>query len=94
MDSCKTVFGGFLLFSNLLSYAVSLSILFTWYMFYSNRKVYLIKKVIYSVGKDLKDEGGMSREEGDAWWRERKDDFFGRPLDPIQLPDPSFPVEF
>lgn len=52
------------------------------------------KKVIYSVGEDLKDEGGMSRQEGEAWWYEGKDGVSGGPVDPTQLPDPSFPVDF
>ena len=28
------------------------------------------KKVIYSVGKDLRDDGGMTKEEQKAWWIE------------------------
>jgi hypothetical protein len=53
------------------------------------------KKVIYSVGKDLKDDGGMTKEEQKAWWKE-KNPVCEEDVEPEiwQLPDPSFPIEF
>jgi len=54
------------------------------------------KKVVYSVGEDLKDDGGMSKEEAAEWWkREHADEAKDRPEpDPWQMPDPGWPVEF
>ncbi|HET6441319.1 MAG TPA: hypothetical protein VFH53_02995 [Phycisphaerae bacterium] len=55
------------------------------------------KKVIYSVGKDLKDAGGMTEEEQKAWWTQENPSWdyqeYGEP-DVWQLPDPSFAIEF
>jgi len=53
------------------------------------------KKIVYSVGEDFKDDGGMTREEARAWFEEQ-----GHPLEddeetsPWELPDPSYPIEF
>ena len=59
------------------------------------------KKVIYSVGKDLVDDGGMTKEEQKAWWIEEnpwieehpEEEEYNEP-DIWQMPDPSFPIEF
>jgi hypothetical protein len=57
------------------------------------------KKVLYTVGKDLKDEGGMTRDEAREWWQKNKPDS-EVPLEedeevPVRdLPDPSFQIEF
>ena len=55
------------------------------------------KKVIYSVGKDLKDAGGMTKEEQKAWWIEEhpywNEEEDGKP-GVWGMPDPSFPIEF
>ena len=54
------------------------------------------KRVVYSVGKDLKDDGGMTQEEIDAWWHESQPEMAaegGKPM-PMDLPDPSWPIEF
>jgi hypothetical protein len=59
------------------------------------------KKVIYSVGKDLKDDGGMTKEEQKAWWIKEnpwieehpEEEEYNEP-DMWQMPDPSFPIEF
>jgi hypothetical protein len=59
------------------------------------------KKVIYSVGKDLKDAGGMTKEEQKAWWIKEnpwieehpEEEEYNEP-DMWQMPDPSFPIEF
>ncbi len=57
------------------------------------------KKVLYSVGEDFKDGGGMTRDEARAWWNANK----RAPDEPLKddeepnvwdLPDPSFPIEF
>jgi len=52
------------------------------------------KKVIYSVGKDLKDGGGMTKEEQKVWWKE-KNPGCEEDVEPEiwQMPDPSFAVE-
>jgi len=47
------------------------------------------KRVIYSVGEDLKDDGGMTKEEQEVWWKEE-----GYKPDVWDMPDPSFPIEF
>jgi len=56
------------------------------------------KKVVYSVGKDLNDGGGMTREEHKQWWNEqypgREEDFDYNESEIWELPDPSFPIEF
>jgi hypothetical protein len=59
------------------------------------------KKVIYSVGKDLKDGGGMTKEEQKAWWLKEnpwieehpEEEEYNEP-DLWQMPDPSFAIEF
>lgn len=54
------------------------------------------KRVIYSVGEDFKDDGGMTKEEQEAWWKE-EDPWSaeeGYEPDVWQMPDPSFPIEF
>lgn len=56
------------------------------------------KKIVYSVGRDGKDEGGMTREEMRAWAKENHASFFDE-NDPASLPllwdvpDPSLPIE-
>jgi hypothetical protein len=55
------------------------------------------KKIVYSVGEDLKDDGGFTKEEARKWWAANKPD---EPLEegkdprPEELPDLSFPVDF
>jgi len=58
------------------------------------------KRIVYTIGKDLKDDGGTSREEWDAQERQRKEDL-GEAYHPKDFdaelwnfPDPSFPIEF
>jgi hypothetical protein len=54
------------------------------------------KKVVYSVGKDLKDDGGMTAEEARQWWRQ-EDPYTAKEQpdpEPVCLPDPSWPIEF
>ncbi len=57
------------------------------------------KKVLYSVGEDFKDGGGMTRDEARRWWDENKKTVYG-PLGDNEepnvwdLPDPSWPIEF
>ncbi|MGB2755433.1 MAG: hypothetical protein WBD75_10610 [Phycisphaerae bacterium] len=59
------------------------------------------KKVIYSVGKDLKDAGGMTKEEQKTWWLKEnpwieehpEEEEYNKP-DIWQMPDPSFAIEF
>jgi hypothetical protein len=54
------------------------------------------KEVIYSVGKDFVDGGGMTQEEVDAWWKEEDPWEAEEGHEPPfwDLPDPSWPVEF
>ena len=52
------------------------------------------KKILYSVGEDLKDDGGFTEEEGKAWAKEHLYLDEGEEPDPWQLPDPSWPIEF
>jgi hypothetical protein len=58
------------------------------------------KKVVYSVGKDFKDDGGMTREEARQWWNQNKRTDMDGPLgddeepDLWQLPDPSCTIDF
>lgn len=61
------------------------------------------KKTVYSVGKDLKDEGGMTRQEARDWWQKNKmdpdvplEDYEDAPEDvpAMNLPDPSYPINF
>jgi len=56
------------------------------------------KKILYSVGKDLKDEGGSTKEETLKWWQKENP---SRPPEDAQLepplwdlPNPSWPIEF
>ena len=59
------------------------------------------KKVVYSVGEDLVDGGGMTKEEQKAWWLKEnpwleehpEEEEYNKP-DIWQMPDPSFPIEF
>jgi len=55
------------------------------------------KKIVYSVGVDFQDSGGMTREEARKWWEAN------RPNEPLEegeeprewdLPDASWPIEF
>lgn len=54
------------------------------------------KRIIYSVGKDLKDDGGMTQDEIDAWWKEESPWEAEEGYEPPfwDLPDPSWPIEF
>jgi hypothetical protein len=54
------------------------------------------KKVIYSVGKDLTDDGGFTDEEARQWWQRSHPEEAKEPPDPDpwNLPDPSWPIEF
>jgi hypothetical protein len=55
------------------------------------------KKIVYSVGTDLKDDGGFSKEEARKWWAENKPDEpleEGKDPDPYELPDLCFPIDF
>ena len=59
------------------------------------------KQVVYSVGKDGKDSGGMTKEEMRAWAREQKDglSYFNEDLpdaapSPWVVPNPSLPIKF
>jgi hypothetical protein len=55
------------------------------------------KKILYSVGKDLKDVGGSTKEETRKWWEK---EYPGQspedvPSVPVwDLPNPSWPIEF
>lgn len=54
------------------------------------------KRILYSVGKDGADDGGLSKEEQQAWW---KREFSwqaeeGSPPDLREMPDPSYPIDF
>ena len=55
------------------------------------------KKVLYSVGKDLVDAGGMTKEAQKTWWSKENPSWdyqeYGEP-DMWQMPDPSFAIEF
>ncbi|MGB2780071.1 MAG: hypothetical protein WBD63_01170 [Phycisphaerae bacterium] len=54
-------------------------------------------KVLYSVGEDLKDGGGMTKEEQKTWWSKEhpgwNEEEYGEP-DIWGMPDPSFPIAF
>ncbi len=52
------------------------------------------KRILYSVGEDLKDDGGFTGEEGKAWAKEHLYLDEGEEPGPWQLPDPSWPIEF
>ncbi len=52
------------------------------------------KKILYSIGEDLKDDGGFTEEEGKAWAKEHLYLDEGEEPDPWQLPDPSWSIEF
>ncbi len=55
------------------------------------------KKCVYSVGADLVDSGGHSKEGARQWWTEHKPDEpleEGADPDTWSLPDPSFFIEF
>ena len=56
------------------------------------------KKIIYSVGKDLKDVGGSTKEETLKWWQKENPNWPPETwqLDPPvwNLPNPSWPIEF
>ncbi|MBE3123777.1 MAG: hypothetical protein IMZ65_03150 [Planctomycetes bacterium] len=53
------------------------------------------RKVVYSVGVDLKDSGGMTKEDIDAWWKEDDPSAAAgfRPVS-IRMPDISWDVGF
>jgi hypothetical protein len=56
------------------------------------------KKILYSVGKDLKDVGGFTKEETLKWWQKENPDRSPEdapPEPPVwDLPNPSWPIEF
>jgi len=53
------------------------------------------RMVVYSIGQDLQDDGGMTREEMEAWWTANNADAgtSNYEYDLWRLPDPSFPIE-
>ncbi len=54
------------------------------------------KKVVYSVGEDLTDDGGFTPEEAREWWQRSHPEEAKEPPDPDpwNLPDPSWPIGF
>ena len=54
------------------------------------------KRILYSVGKDGADDGGLSKEEQQAWWKREFPDEAedGSPPDPNEMPDPSYTIDF
>jgi len=56
------------------------------------------KKILYSVGKDLKDVGGFTKEETLKWWQKEnptRPPEDAPPAPPVwDLPNPSWPIEF
>lgn len=54
------------------------------------------KRILYSVGKDLTDDGGFTDEEARQWWqRSHPEEAKEQPdPDPWNLPDPSWPISF
>lgn len=54
------------------------------------------KRIIYSVGENLLDDGGFTPDEAREWWQgEHPEEAEERPQPPAQrLPDPSWPIEF
>jgi hypothetical protein len=57
----------------------------------------LAKKIVYTVGKDLKDDGGLSREEARALWQKQNPRVALREDEeviPLVMPDPSYDIQF
>jgi len=58
------------------------------------------KKAVYSVGKDAKDDGGMTRDEACDWWNKNRRLAEEEPVTDAEdvnvwdLPDPSYPIDF
>ena len=54
------------------------------------------KRILYSVGKDGVDGGGLSKEEQQAWWkREFPDEAEEHPTPAVpRMPDPSYTIDF
>ena len=52
------------------------------------------KKILYSVGEDLKDDGGFTKEEACAWAKEHLSLEEGEDPLPWDLPGPSVPIGF
>ncbi len=54
------------------------------------------KRILYSVGKDGADDGGLSQEEGQAWWKREFPDAVedASPPDRNEMPDPSYTIDF
>jgi hypothetical protein len=52
------------------------------------------KKILYSVDAGLKDSGGFSREEAQAWAKENLTDYEGGHPDVYSIPNPSWPIDF
>jgi len=54
------------------------------------------KRILYSVGKDGADEGGLSHEQQQAWWKREFPDAVedGSPPDRNEMPDPSYTIDF
>ncbi len=55
------------------------------------------KKIVYTVGEDLKDDGGLSREEARALWQKQNPRSTLREdeeVTPMNMPDPSYDIEF
>ncbi|MFO8015173.1 MAG: hypothetical protein R6X20_17960 [Phycisphaerae bacterium] len=54
------------------------------------------KRILYSVGQDRRDDGGMSESEREAWWKREYPERAkaGEPPPIWFMPDPSFVIEF
>ena len=54
------------------------------------------KRILYSVGKDGVDTGGLAREEQERWWKEEEPGSAEEepPPPPERMPDPSYLIEF
>lgn len=54
------------------------------------------KRILYSVGKDGADDGGLSHEEWQAWWKREFPDAVedASPPDRNEMPDPSYTIDF
>jgi len=54
------------------------------------------KRILYSVGEDGVDGGGLSRDEQERWWKAEEPDWAEEePLPPPErMPDPSYLIEF
>jgi len=54
------------------------------------------KRILYSVGRDGEDTGGLSEEEAQRWWQEEYPYKAEEGMSPApwEMPDPSFPLAF